>query len=242
MEVQRVLHGLLRQSDAETLFITPDKIPEQFDYHCPLLSLPLAFGTTLETIPAAPRYLWADEAARVKWLSRLATAAPRKKLRIGIVWRGSPTHQHDHLRSIDLSECLSLFGVDADWICLQKEIGDEDADALQLTGGMLCFGDELEDFQDTAALIDLLDLVISVDTSVAHLAGAMGKPVWVMLPYSPDWRWLLDRYDSPWYPSARLFRQSRPGDWAGVIERVAGALSNDFAPHSSQTTGSHDKA
>jgi hypothetical protein len=190
------------------------------------MSLPLAFATTLETIPAEPRYLGAEEWRRQKWSARLGaggSATPRKP-RIGIAWNGSVTHHHDHIRSINLAACLPLFDLDADWICLHKEIRDVDREALGRAGELRCFGDELDDFSDTAALVDLMDLVITVDTSVAHLAGAMGKPVWTLLPYSPDWRWLLDRDDSPWYPTMTLFRQQRPGDWAGVIDRVAHTL------------------
>ena len=108
---------------------------------------------------------------------------------------------------------------------MQKEIRATDSPARQQTASLRFHGDELDDFSDTAALVDLMDLVITVDTSVAHLAGAMGKPVWVLLPFSPDWRWLLDRDDSPWYPSAKLFRQPRVGDWDSVIDQVARALS-----------------
>ena len=222
LEAQRVLQRLLRQLSPTIQLITPDQVPAAFDYHCPLMSLPLAFRTTVETIPAEPRYLWAEDAPRAKWSARLGAGHARP--RIGLVWSGSTTHRHDHFRSLGLTKCLPLFNSDADWICLQKEIRDDDLATRQPAGALRFFGDELEDFSDTAALVDLVDLVISVDTSVAHLAGAMGKPVWVLLPYSPDWRWLLGRDDSPWYPSAKLFRQRRAGDWDSVIEQVAGAL------------------
>jgi hypothetical protein len=228
LEVQRALLGLLRQLSPEIELITPDKTPDAFDYHCPLMSLPLAFGTTLKTIPAEPHYLQADAALRAKWSARLEAVCPRSgtKPRIGIAWSGSLTHQHDHLRSIGLAECLPLFKMDADWVCLHKEIRDDDRAALKLFNGLKFFGDELDDFSDTAALVDLMDLVISVDTGIAHLAGAMGKPVWILLAFSPDWRWLLDRDDSPWYPSAKLFRQPHPRDWASVIDQLARRLSN----------------
>jgi hypothetical protein len=228
MEVQRVLLGLLRRLSPTIELITPDKTPASFDYHCPLMSLPLAFGTTLETIPVEQHYLESEVASRAKWSARLEadSPGPKTKPRIGIAWSGSPTHHHDHLRSIGLATCLPLFNLNADWVCLHKEIRDADRAALKLVNGLKFFGDELDDFNDTAALVDLMDLVISVDTGVAHLAGAMGKPVWILLPFSPDWRWLLDRDDSPWYPSAKLFRQPRPGDWADVIDQVSRALSH----------------
>jgi tetratricopeptide (TPR) repeat protein len=232
MEVQHVLHGLLTQLSATIQLITPDETPSPFDYHCPLMSLPLAFGTTLATIPAEPYYLWADETMRAIWSARLdaSHASPIKKPRIGIAWSGSADHHHDHLRSLTLATCLPLLDQDADWICLQKEIRDTDSAARQRAASLRSFSDELGDFSDTSALVDQMDLVITVDTSVAHLAGAMGKPVWVLLPYSPDWRSLLDRDDSPWYPSAKLFRQPRVGDWDSVIDQVARALASINIP------------
>ena len=123
-----------------------------------------------------------------------------------------------------LETFLALPGPDADWVCLQKEISEKDISLLQQDGRIVFFGDDLRDFSDTAALLDLMDLVITIDTSIAHLAGAMGKPVWVLLPYSADWRWLLDRTDTPWYPSARLVRQRELGNWAALIEEVKSEL------------------
>ena len=125
---------------------------------------------------------------------------------------------------MELEQFLPIFSADADWICLQKEVREKDLAVLRQLGRIAYFGDDLGDFSDTAALLDLMDLVITVDTSVAHLAGAMGKPVWILLPYNPHWRWLLDRDDSPWYPSARLFRQQQIGNWAGVIDQVKNEL------------------
>lgn len=125
-----------------------------------------------------------------------------------------------------LAALAPLFQLDADWVCLQKEVSIADA-ALLEAKGVIVVGPELTDFDDTAALVAELDLVISVDTSLAHLAGALGKPVWVMLPFDPDWRWLLDREDSPWYASARLFRQDRPGDFASVVERIRDRLMDE---------------
>ena len=128
---------------------------------------------------------------------------------------------------MQLCDLLPLFGIDADFVSLQKEVRAVDAETLE-NCGMLRFAEELADFSDTAALISQLDLVISVDTSVAHLAGALGKPVWIMLPKASDWRWLLERSDSPWYPTARLFRQSTPGEWEPVIAEVAAELANEL--------------
>ncbi len=130
----------------------------------------------------------------------------------------------DHSRSIDLTLLADLFAMDAEWISAQKVLRAND----RLPERVRFHGDAIQDFADTAALIELMDLVISVDTSVAHLAAAMGKPVWILLPYSPDWRWLLDRDDSPWYPTARLFRQRSPGDWRGVVDDVIRVLRSEF--------------
>jgi ADP-heptose:LPS heptosyltransferase len=179
--------------------------------------LPLALGTTLKTIPAEQQYLKSDEELRSVWSARLP---PKTKPRIGVVWSGNTAHTKLHYRSIELQQFLAIFSPDAEWICLQKEIREEDLALLRQLGRIAFFGDDLRDFSDTAALLDLMDLVITVDTSVAHLAGAMGKPVWILLPCNPDWRWLLDRDDSPWYPSARLFRQQQNGNWATVTDQV----------------------
>ena len=221
MEVQTSLFGLLRDSFPGIEVIAPGQEPPQFDFHCALMSLPLAFGTTVDTIPSEQRYIQAGKDRRALWLDRLGSVT---KPRVGVVWAGGAAYKGDHKRSVDLATCQPLFIANVDWICLQQELSEPDAEALRQTNEPRIFGGELHDFSDTAALIDVLDLVITVDTSVAHLAGAMGKPVWILLPYSADWRWLRDRDDSPWYPSARLFRQRQAGDWTDVIERVAGAL------------------
>jgi hypothetical protein len=150
---------------------------------------------------------------------------PKTKPRIGLVWSGNTAHKNDHNRSIDLAVCLPLLNHDAHWVSLQKEIREKDRTVLQQVVGLPFFGGDLEDFSDTAALVSLMDLIITVDTSVAYLAAAMGRPVWILLPYNSDWRWLLDRDDSPWYPSVRLFRQNLIGDWAEVIREVGQYLS-----------------
>jgi hypothetical protein len=192
-----------------------------FDYQCPLLSLPLAFGTRLETIPSPTPYLQAPEQISKAWQVRLG---PKTRPRIGLVWSGNPAHRDDQNRSIALQSLSPLLDSGATFVSLQKDIRDADAAVLRERNDILHFGDALKDFSDTAALISNLDLVISVDTSVAHLAGALGKPVWVLLTYVPDWRWLLDRDDSPWYPTARLFRQSESRTWGDVIARVRADL------------------
>ena len=221
MSVQAPLYRLLKQMSPDIQIINQDEVPPAFDYHCPLMSLPLAFGTTLETIPFEQRYIFADEQLREAWRTRLP---PRTKPRVGIVWSGNTTHKNDHNRSIYLATLKPLLSVDTHWISLQKEIRDSDSALLRDSQQIIFLGAELKDFADTAAVIELMDLVITIDTSIAHLAGAMGNPVWIFFPYNPDWRWLLDRNDSPWYPSARLFRQQQIGNWAGVIEDVKSEL------------------
>jgi hypothetical protein len=215
--VQRSLVSLLGQVDPACRIIAEGLAPQQFDYHCPLLSLPLIFGTTLRTIPPMPRPLAPDAAGKAKFARLLG---PRTRPRIGLVWSGNPEHDDDHNRSIAFARLAPLFSDREDWIAIQKDIRETDRAAVEATPGLALYGDELADFADTAALISHLDLVITVDTSVAHLAGAMARPVWVLIPFDPDWRWLQGRDDSPWYPSARLFRQRATNDWEEVIGRV----------------------
>jgi Flp pilus assembly protein TadD len=222
LTVQRPLRSLLQQLTPATPLLDEGAQPPHFDYHCPMLSLPLAFGTRLETIPAPSRYLQAEAGRRTRFEGVLG---PRTRPRIGLAWSGNPTHRVSYDRSIPLDRLQPLFGGDVEWICLQKEVRSGDAETLRRIGHVRFLGAALEDFSDTAALLDLTDLVITIDTSVAHLAGAMGKPMWVLLPGNADWRWFLDRSDSPWYPSARLFRQRKLGDWTDVIDAVAAELA-----------------
>lgn len=221
MSVQEPLYRLFGQMSPDVRVINHDEVPTAFDYHCPLMSLPLALGTTLETIPARVPYLFADGSLRKAWHARLP---PKTKPRVGIVWRGGAKHKNDLQRSIDLPTFAPLLSPNVQWISLQNELREDDQAALAQLDHVERCGEQLGDFADTAALIDLLDLVISVDTSVAHLAGAMGKQVWILLPYHADWRWLLDRSDSPWYPTARLFRQDGTRSWGNVITHVRDAL------------------
>ncbi|QNA90064.1 glycosyltransferase family 9 protein [Massilia sp. Dwa41.01b] len=185
------------------------------------MSLPLAFGTELASIPAMRRYLQAEPARLAEWEARLG---PRTRPRVGLVWSGNAQHANDHNRSIPFALLARLLELDCQFVSLQKEYRDADRDALDASP-VVRMDAHLNDFSDTAALCELMDVVIAVDTSVAHLAGALGKPLWVMLPQVADWRWLTVRTDSPWYPDARLFRQDKPGDWAGVIDAVKDALA-----------------
>lgn len=230
LQVQAPLVKLLATLDGAHRVIAQGARLPAFDTHCALMSLPLAFGTRLNTIPAALPYLYSDPARVAVWRKRLDAAvnksqAPRsRRRRIGLVWSGNPAHRNDGNRSLALAEVLPLLDQRAEWVSLQRDVRESDAPLLAQHPSLHHFGARLKDFADTAALIELMDLVISVDTSVAHLAGAMGKPLWLLLPFNPDWRWLLRRRDSPWYPSARLFRQSAIGDWASVIAKVGQAL------------------
>lgn len=190
-----------------------------FDFHCPLASLPRVLGTRRDAdIPAGTAYVAAPAAHVERWRGLLG---PRARPLIGLAWSGHPLQANDRNRSMRLEQLAPLLAVDATFVSLQKDVREADRALLERSGGLLDFRAHIADFRDTAALVSLADLVITVDTSVAHLAGAMGKPVWIMLCFSADWRYLLDREDSPWYPSARLFRQPGIGDWASVVQRVA---------------------
>jgi hypothetical protein len=185
------------------------------------MSLPLAFKTTLATIPAKIPYLKADPARQHTWRERLGEHA---RLRVGLSWSGARSHTNDRNRSIPLRLLKPLLELPIEFHALQIEVRSEDAEAWATFPRLVSHQTELNDFSDTAALIEEMDLVISVDTSVAHLAGALGRPVWILLPFRPDFRWMLDRIDSPWYPTAVLFRQSAPDGWAGVISDIANRL------------------
>jgi len=228
LSVQDPLRRLVRTLGPDIKVIGGNEAPVDFDYHCPMMSLPLAFGTTLETIPRAAAYLAADAAATAAWRAQLA-AIPG--LRVGLCWAGNPRRDHrsahaiDRRRSIALARFAPLAAVTgANFISLQKDEAAVQAAAPPAGLSMHDPTDELTDFADTAALIEALDLVITVDTAVAHLAGALGKPVWILNRHDACWRWLAGREDSPWYSTARLFRQPRPGDWDSVIAKVAAAL------------------
>jgi len=223
LEVQETLRDLIRSLDGAVQVVAKGDTLPPFDMHCPFLSLPLAFGTRLATIPSQTPYLYASAQAVADWNARLP---PRTRPRIGLAWSGRPEHNNDQNRSIDLASFLSpLQGIDATLVSLQREVRAADAIVLQERRDVIHFGEALKDFSDTAALAANMDLVIAVDTSVAHLAGALAKPVWMLLPFVPDWRWLLDRDDSPWYPTARLFRQDDSRQWNGAFGRLGAALA-----------------
>jgi tetratricopeptide (TPR) repeat protein len=216
MEVQKPLVRLLRCLPGIDLVMGRGEALPPFDLHCPMLSMPLALGTTLATIPSAPSYLHADEARVEVWRKRLATIASQGS-RVGLVWAGTAMAAADRRRSVAPGRLAPLFELsELQFFSLQKDGPPAPAD-FPLSD----FMDEMDDFADTAALIANLDLVISVDTAIAHLAAALGRPVWMLDRFDPDWRWLVGRRDSPWYPTLRLYRQPRPGDWESVLAEVA---------------------
>ena len=217
-ELPQALYTLLESLPGVALFIIRGEALPPVDFHCPLMSVPLAFETTLLTIPSFPSgYLQANSAKLATWSGRLGQ---RTKPRIGLVWSGNSKHSNDRNRSIQLSSFLSYLPRQFDYVSLQKEVNSKDQSVLDQKPAVSHFGSELEEFTDTAALCALMDLVVSVDTSVAHLSGALGKPTWILIPRIPDWRWLLGRDDSPWYPTVKLYRQGSAGAWDPVLNRV----------------------
>ena len=190
-----------------------------FDLATPLMSLPLALGTTLETIPASVPYIQVRNAT---------PGAASGRPRVGLVWSGSAGHKNDKNRSMALSVLAPLFELPVDWVCLQPDVRESDRAWLAAHPEVVLNQPALTDFAETARIIAGLDWVVTVDTAVAHLAGALGKAVWLLLPTGPDYRWLLERTDSPWYPTARLFRQSARGDWAGVVQDLVVAIMMKF--------------
>lgn len=198
------------------------ELPPAFDLHCEMMSLPMAMGLKLSDLPGPMPYLSTDPERLALWRQRLA---PVQGLKVAMVWAGRPTHLNDANRSMTLAHLAPLAQEGVTFLSIQK--GPREGEALQPPPGMkvISLSDQIHDFDDTAAILSIADLLISVDSSPVHLAGGLGRPAWVMLPKLPDWRWLMDRDDSPWYPTLTLFRQTNWGDWSGVIQRVAGALA-----------------
>jgi tetratricopeptide (TPR) repeat protein len=223
LQVQPPLVPLLSAQANVTVVPRGEPLP-RFDLHCPLIDLPRVFGTTLDTIPAAIPYLQPDSVKLSQWRRVLDET---NVLRVGVVWSGNPNHKGDHLRSIAAEKLLHrlvMSGVKL--YSLQKDSRAADAPAVAALGrDIVDLAPAFGDFSDTAAAVVALDLIITVDTSVAHLAGALGRPVWMLLPYALDWRWLRDREDTPWYPTMRLFRQCTPLMWDDVIARVSAELA-----------------
>jgi len=226
IEVPPALAEIAARVPGTAAVVTQGKPLPGFDTHCPCMSLPLAFNTTLQTVPATVPYLSVPAATRDAWGTRLGNRPHR---RVGLAWSGSITHSNDRHRSLSLPQLLPLLDARAEFHSLQKEYRPDDMTALAGESRLRDHATDLGDLADTAGLIEQLDLVIAVDTAVAHLAGALGKPVWLLLPFAPDYRWLLDRADTPWYPTMRLFRQPTFGDWDAVVRRVSAALADLLA-------------
>jgi Tfp pilus assembly protein PilF len=206
-----------------------NEIPGHAAY-CRLSTLPYLFQTSMTSIPSEVPYLHADPARVTAWAERLAAQLPQGVTRIGLAWSGRPTHPNDRRRSVSLSRLLPIANAGkCAFVSLQKPVPPADIEVMSQFPGLVDHSAALADFEETAALIANLDMVITVDTSVGHLTGALGKPAWVMLSKASDWRWLTDREDSPWYPTLRLFRQPKSGEWDTVISEVARALSTHLA-------------
>ncbi len=221
LEVPPPLAPLLESLEGVATLLRHGSALPDFDFQCPLLSLPLAFNTTLDSIPVSRGYLSAAPVKVAQWRARLGQ---KSGARVGLAWSGSTLHKNDHNRSIPLAQILEHLPPGFEYVSLQKDLRDIDRRVLEANPNIVNFADELIDFSDTAALFTCLDVVISVDTSVAHLGGALGRRTWILLPYHADWRWLTARDDSPWYPSVKLYRQTAVGDWIGVLPRVRADL------------------
>ena len=221
-EVPKPLYGLFKNSKAPYELLQKNDPLPYFDYHCPLLSLPLIFKTELSNIPGITPYFFSNPEKNNYWAFQLGK---KTKPRIGIVWSGDVKNKKDQFRSMKLDELVSRLPVNFEYISLQKEVGEHDVANLKKYN-IKHFGDQLHDFTDTASLIECMDLVISVDTSVAHLSASLGKETWILISFIPDFRWFLGRDDSPWYRSVSLYRQKNDRQWAPVLERMSTNLLN----------------
>jgi len=227
LEVQAPLKDLLTGLEGVTQVYAQGEVLPPFDFHCPLLSLPLALGCELATMPSPRAYLQADPLKAARWARRLAGSGNGRPL-IGLCWSGNPLHRNDAQRSIPLAQLAPLFAPDRRFVSIQTEVRESDREAFARYG-LIDVADELHDFNETAALLTCVDQVITVDTVGAHLAGALGRPSTVLLPHTPDFRWLLGREDTPWYPAMRLLRHTTPGIWDDVVAKLAVELSSGHA-------------
>jgi len=222
LEVQAPLKRLLADLPGVEAVVARKEALPPYDFHCPLLSLPLACATTLATVPAGGAYVAPAEADVASWRPRL----PQSRPRVGLVWSGERSHDNDLNRSIALATLQPLLDLATiSFVSLQHEVREEDRPFLNGRPDVCQIGERFSDFADTAAAVALLDAVVAVDTAVAHLAGAMAKPLFLLLPFAADFRWLRERTDTPWYPSARLLRQPRFGDWESVVHALRPLLS-----------------
>lgn len=216
-EVQKSLYQVMKSLDNDIELVEEGSELPEFDFYCPLLSLPHRLKLREESIPKSANYLKCCPKKTENW-SRLL--GKKDKPRIGIVWSGSKTHSNDKNRSIALKSFLNAFPKNLEIISLQKEVNDEDLKLLKNHEDIKIFGEKLDDFSDTAALCNLMDIIVTVDTSVAHLAGAIGKPVFLLIPFVPDFRWLLKRETTPWYQSVRIFRQKNEDNWSPALKNI----------------------
>lgn len=233
LEAWPSLTSLMSHVEGLSLIIAHGEALPPADFHAWLLDLPGLLGIGLDNIPAKIPYLHARQELVETFAKHLDEALPARRCRVGLVWSGNAKHSNDHKRSLPLEKLAPLLTLEADFVSLQPELRERDL-AFFANSRIIDLGNALPDFEATAAAISALDLVISVDTSAAHLAAALGKPVWLMLPAKPDWRWLLEREDSPWYPGMRLFRQPGHDDWESVVSYLCSAL----AGHASAPTRS----
>ena len=222
LQVQPALKRLVKSLAGPAEVLSLDEPAPSFDLQAPLMNLPSALGISLQDLAARSRYLSAPQDAIDVWNDRLGE---RRRPRIGLAWNGAPWHENDHNRSAPLDAVAPLFETSADFLSLQKIHRPEDMERLDSIPSIRCFGESFSDFADVAAVIEHCDLIVTVDTAVAHLAGALNKPVLILLPRFADWRWMEGRSDSPWYPSARLLRQTSFGDWSGPVTAAAAAIA-----------------
>ena len=215
LETHKELLNIVGSIDSNITVILMGQTLPHFDFQCPLLSLPLKFGTGLKNIPSPNRYICADKRIVPKWKKKIGS---QKKPLVGLAWEGNPLHKNDYNRSILLAELIPHLPKKYEYIGLQKDIRESNLKTLKRSSMIDNLIDKNVSMDDTAAIIENLDIVISVDTSVAHLSASMGKPTWILLPFVPDWRWLLNRNDSPWYKSVKLFRQEKRGNWELVFK------------------------
>ena len=221
-QVKTILEGFLPDV---TLIEKTDPVPEDADFYCPLLNIAAIYRIGVEHLPIMENYISADAAFVEKW-DRILGA--KKTLRVGLTWSGGTATRHDRKRTISLEKFLTALPEGPDYISLQKDVRDYDQATLAAHPEIRHFGDQLDDFRDTAALVELVDFVVCVDTSIVHLTGAMGKEAWLLVPFKPDFRWLMERTDSPWYPSLQLLRQPRPDHWEQTLSDVRQKIQDRY--------------
>ena len=224
LEVEKPLISLLKSLSARIQIIEKNAAKPSFDYHCPLMSLPLAFSTKLETIPSTGPYLEVDD-TRVKWWKVKLGAS--KKTRIGLVWRGNPKHPNDRNRSIILRDIIAELSHDIDWISLQKNLSSDEKTLINASKKITHLGDLTTDFADSGALCSALDAILCVDTSIAHLGGALGLPIYMLIPHIPDFRWQNSGSSTPWYDSFKIFRQGADRNWVKPLKIAQNSLLQD---------------